>query len=103
MSRWTWRREAARAIDEAIDRGRAEGLAGMELKAFVRKHGYPFGPRKHHPYKVWLSEMRRRFAPKEGGLTAADRTPYDAWIAGLKASFAAAGPTTSPSARGRAP
>ncbi len=24
---------------------------------------YPFGPRQYHPYKIWLSEVKKYFAP----------------------------------------
>ncbi len=27
--------------------------------------GYPFGPRKHHPYKIWLNEIKRVMEARE--------------------------------------
>jgi hypothetical protein len=32
-------------------------LRGAELRAAVNAH-YPWGPRQHHPYRVWLQLLR---------------------------------------------
>jgi hypothetical protein len=64
MAATSWRDKAAVAIDAAIDAGRTAGLSGDDLEAYVRKHGYPFGPREMHPYKIWCSEVRRQLGLK---------------------------------------
>jgi len=33
------------------------GRPEHEIRAALRA-AYPFGPRKHHPYKIWLDEIR---------------------------------------------
>lgn len=48
-----WYAEAARVIDAAVERGRAEGLEGERLLSAVDA-AYPFGPREHYPYRAWL-------------------------------------------------
>ena len=51
-----WRRRAERVI--------AETLAGLPRSASLREQrralraAYPFGPRQHHPYKVWCKAVR---------------------------------------------
>lgn len=50
-----WRRRAAPIIAEVLvaTAGRPEN----EIRAALRA-AYPFGPREHHPYKIWLDEIR---------------------------------------------
>jgi hypothetical protein len=50
-----WRARARTVIGEAIAAGQA---AGEDLAAITRRidAAYPFGPREHWPYKVWLNE-----------------------------------------------
>ena len=59
-----WRKQAIIAIDAETKVGKALGLSGAELEAHVRKHGYPFGEREMHPYKIWCDVMRKRFGSK---------------------------------------
>jgi hypothetical protein len=49
-----WRQHAAAAIREA----HKEVPEGADLKERMRiiDAAYPFGPRKYHPYKMWLKE-----------------------------------------------
>jgi hypothetical protein len=64
-----WRGRARPIIAQVIKDNK-----GKDLKA-VRKalyEAYPFGVRKHHPYKIWLDEIARQlnekkryFAPKK--------------------------------------
>jgi len=52
----SWRTGAAKVIQEVIDR------VGCEDEKALRRAisaAYPFGPRAHWPYKVWLSEVKR--------------------------------------------
>ena len=55
-----WKKAARETIDQALNEGRREGLEGRDLERHVRSQ-YPFGLRKHWPYKVWLKEIRRVF------------------------------------------
>ncbi|MCL5743126.1 MAG: hypothetical protein M1541_04230 [Acidobacteria bacterium] len=50
-----WRRKAAPIIAEvlAANAGRAEHEIREALRA-----AYPFGLRQHHPYRIWLDEIR---------------------------------------------
>ena len=50
-----WRRKAAPIIAEvlAANAGRSE----YEIRAALRA-AYPFGPREHHPYRIWIDEIR---------------------------------------------
>jgi hypothetical protein len=36
--------------------------SGKDEKEIVKalRDAYPFGPRKHHPYKIWLDEVKRQ-------------------------------------------
>lgn len=57
-----WRTESRRIIEETIDTALEHEPALREdlkaLFALVFK-AYPFGPRKWHPYKIFLDEVRR--------------------------------------------
>lgn len=81
-----WRREANRAIRDAIDAGREKGLSGIELEKYVRANGYPFGERAMHPYKIWLSAMKAWFA-RETRLTISETEAYNDWLAEMKKAF----------------
>ena len=50
-----WRRKAAPFIAEVLtaNAGRPEHVIRAALRA-----AYPFGPREHHPYRIWLDEIR---------------------------------------------
>jgi len=52
-----WRRIAAPIIARVLaeNAGRSEA----EVRAALRA-AYPFGPRKHHPYRIWLDEISRQ-------------------------------------------
>ena len=53
----TWRARATPIIRDVLAR-----TAGQPEKAIKRAlvDAYPFGPREHHPYKIWLDEIRRQ-------------------------------------------
>jgi hypothetical protein len=58
----TWRERAAPVIAEVIER------VGIDDEVRLRKElrdAYPFGPRKYHPYKVWLDEIKFQLGEKE--------------------------------------
>jgi hypothetical protein len=51
----SWRQRAAPIIARVLAEtsGQPEGDVRAALLA-----AYPFGPRKHHPYRIWLNEIR---------------------------------------------
>lgn len=53
----TYREYAREAICRALEEGEKQRLEGKELQKYVATNGYPFGPRKYYPYRVWLDEM----------------------------------------------
>jgi hypothetical protein len=53
----TWREECAPIIHGVLERTR--GKPDKEIKAALRA-AYPWGERSHHPYKIWLSEIKRQ-------------------------------------------
>lgn len=50
-----WRRIAAPIIARVVAEN--AGKPEPKLRAALRS-AYPFGPREHHPYKIWLDEIR---------------------------------------------
>ena len=60
-----WRHHAAPIIARVLEE--TKGKPDKEIRAALRT-AYPFGPRKHHPYRIWCDEIRvqtrRRRAPK---------------------------------------
>ena len=50
-----WRRLAAPIIARVLSE--FKGKPQAEVRAALRK-AYPFGPREHHPYRIWLDEIR---------------------------------------------
>jgi len=50
-----WRRRAAPIIARVL--AGTKGKPEAEIRAALRA-AYPFGPREHHPYKIWLDEIR---------------------------------------------
>lgn len=81
MKQGYWRAEARRVIADAYAVGLARGLIGETLYDHVNA-AYPFGPRAYHPYKMWCSEMQRRFNPERTTPEAVDAAKLAAWNAG---------------------
>jgi hypothetical protein len=50
-----WRRKAAPIIAQVL--AETNGQSEKEIRAALRA-AYPFGPREHHPYRIWLDEIR---------------------------------------------
>jgi 1,2-phenylacetyl-CoA epoxidase PaaB subunit len=52
-----WRIQAATIIAKVLEdtKGRPEDERRKAVSA-----AYPFGIRKHHPYKIWLDEVKRQ-------------------------------------------
>jgi len=59
----TWRQSAAPIIAAVLKE--TKDLPEKEIKAAL-KEAYPFGVRAHHPYKVWLDEIKRHRFTKRG-------------------------------------
>ena len=62
-----WRRIAAPIIARVLAEN--AGKPEPEVRAALRSV-YPFGAREHHPYKIWLDEIRvqagrRKLTPRE--------------------------------------
>lgn len=53
----TWREHAAPIIARVLADTR--GMSEQEIRRALFE-AYPFGPRRYHPYKVWLSEIKRQ-------------------------------------------
>lgn len=51
----SWRKIAAPIIHETLES--TKGFPESEIKKALRE-AYPFGLRKHHPYKIWLDEIK---------------------------------------------
>jgi hypothetical protein len=54
-----WRKESQRAIARVLERN--PGLVDFDILEAIDK-AYPFGPRKHLPYKMWLDERKKTMA-----------------------------------------
>jgi hypothetical protein len=50
-----WRRIAAPIIAKVL--AETVGMPDVAVRAALRA-AYPFGPRQHHPYRLWLDEIR---------------------------------------------
>ena len=50
-----WRKRAAPIIASVL--AESKGKPEVEVSAALRA-AYPFGPREHHPYKIWLDEIQ---------------------------------------------
>ncbi len=56
-----WRDKAATVISGVI--GQNPGTKTKELRKLISAV-YPFGERKHHPYKIWCDEVNRQLGPQ---------------------------------------
>jgi len=54
----TWRDKARPIIKEVID---THGAGDPKIKKHLAD-AYPFGERRYHPYKIWLSEIKIQLA-----------------------------------------
>lgn len=57
MNESRWRNESAEVI-AAVLAALPPGSTTVEKRKAVSA-AYPFGPRAHHPYRIWYSEVRR--------------------------------------------
>lgn len=69
-----WRQHSAKVISELIGSRIPRRLSADELNRLRKEisDAFPFGPRRHHPYKIWLSEVANQLAlprePKAGDM-----------------------------------
>lgn len=54
MSESRWRNIARAIISRVIEE--TKGQSNKAVREALRK-AYPFGERRHHPYKIWLDEI----------------------------------------------
>jgi hypothetical protein len=57
-----WRRIAAPIIAKVLQE--TAGQPKREVRAALLK-AYPFGPRKHHPYRIWCDEIRTQTGQRQ--------------------------------------
>lgn len=62
MNYETWRQRAAPIIAHVITE---VGTQNQKTLRAALRDAYPFGLRKHYPYKVWLDEIRRQLSPHQ--------------------------------------
>ena len=53
----TWRKDAAPIVARVL--ADTHGKSEREIRKALHD-AYPFGPREMHPYKIWLSEIKRQ-------------------------------------------
>lgn len=56
MNRPSWREGAVRVIDKVVRENPT--ARGKDLRKLLFD-AYPFGIRRHHPYRIWCEEVRR--------------------------------------------
>ena len=66
MNRSYWREKAAPIINEIIQANPT--IDDREVKQLI-SNAYPFGQRAYHPYKIWLSEVKRQMLSRHYRLT----------------------------------
>ena len=54
--KYSWRYRARRIIEDVIKK---VGNNEQDLKKALYD-AYPFGQRKHYPYKIWLDEIKKQ-------------------------------------------
>lgn len=57
-----WRRTSAEIIAGVLKAN--EGRPEAEIRKAISE-AYPFGQRKYHPYKIWLSEIARQMGKNQ--------------------------------------
>lgn len=62
MTTWAWRDSARSYIREVITEN--PGIEKKELRKLISK-AYPYGERAHHPYKIWLDEVKVQLGLKK--------------------------------------
>lgn len=62
MSASKWRAHAAPIIARVL---RETSGQSADARRKALHDAYPFGPRQHHPYKIWLDEIKRQTGRKD--------------------------------------
>jgi hypothetical protein len=57
----TWRDHATPIIRRVLEE--TKGQTEKEIRRALQK-AYPYGVRRHHPYKIWLDEIQRQLGKK---------------------------------------
>ena len=57
-----WRIKARPIIIEVIER---VGIDDIKLLRDQLRKQYPFGPKRYHPYKMWLKEIKAQIAARK--------------------------------------
>ena len=65
-----WRRESMETIKRVLSGLPPDATDTQKRKAI--SDAYPFGPRQYHPYKIWLSEVRKYFTPPASRVSQSD-------------------------------
>lgn len=82
--------KAATIFRTSIAYAQAEGFTGEELRRRADSHAraaYPFGVKKHWPYKQWRAARRDILFPEKGSLAAAARLGKKAKALGFQKQF----------------
>jgi hypothetical protein len=64
MTESKWRTRARPVIQRVLKE--TEGKPEDEIRRAIRD-AYPFGERRHHPYKIWLDEVARQLRLRNPG------------------------------------
>ena len=72
MSESYWRSKARPIIAAVIAE---HGREHPNIRRLISEQ-YPFGERQYHPYKVWLSEMKRQLSGEPVYVTGPKPRPY---------------------------
>jgi hypothetical protein len=75
MTESKWRTHARPVIQRVLKE--TEGKPEDEIRRAIRD-AYPFGERRHHPYKIWLDEVARQLRLRSPG-PKASLVP-DSWL-----------------------
>lgn len=59
MREATWGDIASRVIDKAVTEISSKNDDKDKMYQYISKNYYPFGERKHWPYKAWLTAIQR--------------------------------------------
>lgn len=77
----TWRDKARAHILAQAAAYRTAGGVAVSLEVHLRTQ-YPFGVRKHYPYKIWCEEVEHFLHSVEGDDTAVEQALLQAWNSG---------------------
>ena len=79
-----WRDKASAVIQQVIQQN--PGADEKTLRTLISQ-AYPYGQREHHPYKIWLDEVKKAMArtfPSPLTLKDTKGTLFEGWSADTK-------------------